>query len=173
MIRNCFFQQFKKKNSTIKDVLLDIGNSIPSFVFTRALCNQADYKRMMENCSFSVLCTLDNCCEENETTEQIHILNWPTNQDVGMITYKSNTGTLSAEELNADIEEKYSENSCWRRFCRRQDVTLVSIPVDVRVIYMDWFYRSDPAESFIDFATIMNGKREEIYATEFVRVVLD
>ena len=64
MIRNCFFQDFEK-NSTIRDVLLDIGNSLPSFAITRALSNLADFKFMIENCSSSVLETLNNCYEEN------------------------------------------------------------------------------------------------------------
>ena len=64
MIRNCFFQQFEK-NSTIRDVLLDIGHSLPSFAITRALCNLADFKFMIDNCSSSVLETLNNCYEEN------------------------------------------------------------------------------------------------------------
>ena len=47
------------------------------------------------------------------------------------------------------------------------------MPVDVKVIYMDWFYRSDSSESFIEFATIMSGKPDEIFETEFLRAVLD
>ena len=47
------------------------------------------------------------------------------------------------------------------------------MPVDVKVIYMDWFYRSDSSESFIEFAKIMCGKRDEIFETEFVSATLD
>ena len=54
MIRNCFFQQFED-NSTVKDVLLDIGNSLPGFAITQGLCNQSDFAILIKNCTASVL----------------------------------------------------------------------------------------------------------------------
>ena len=54
MIRNCFFQQFED-NSTVKDVLLDIGNSLPGFAITQGLCNQSDFAILLKNCTASVL----------------------------------------------------------------------------------------------------------------------
>ena len=75
-----------------------------------------------------------------------------------MITFKSNKGTLSREELSESIIGRYGRPECCTiKCCKQYRSELVEIPVDVRVIHMDWFYRNNQMESFIDFATIMNG----------------
>ena len=75
-VRNCIIYQ-QEDSVAIRDKLLDIGKLLSCYSFTLFLSEQKDFQAYLEDCSPSVVETLDHCFEDTESTMQITSLMCP------------------------------------------------------------------------------------------------
>ena len=142
------------KDSGLRDVLLKIGRTCPSFSLLNTVSSQANFGEWISPCSPETANELDNCFCETKSTRQITLLDWP--RDKALLTKCSRKCTITKEELQAELEDEKDKSTR---------------AITVRVLNLEWFYRDK--KNFSAFTTLFDGLPNQVYSSEFLTCLLD